>query len=152
MLSLAQLKGLKMKNDGSNYQRPIKVKLLSMGEQIAYVNAKKQKKELWNLAFGDESGQIKGVLYNRDLHDQLVIGESYAIRNFILKKQFDKVEIVMTQATKVGKCSNVSVTPESQQCALELLKTPVSPVKKIRDIKKSPLKAKVSVEGKVVQV
>ena len=134
--------------------KPFKALLVDISDEINYKKKKTDHlQQMWTVGFADETGVVKGTVYSEEQKVKLMKGKSYCINNFIVLKEGSVgVRLIITKTTQILRCNDIATTDVYREQAKRLVAKPEQPVTPIKQVKMSPVKTKVTVEGRVVQV
>ena len=147
MFSLSDLSKVK----SQAYQKPLRLKMIKIGETVPYSNAKGQQ-ELWNSVVADDKCAVKAVIYGAETRANFNEGKSYLVRNYIVKREGKACTLAFNQHTRMSEAPLITVPPEVESRGETLMKVQQAPEKTVKEIKLSPKKARVTLRGRIVQV
>ncbi|KAJ8050313.1 ATP-dependent DNA helicase PIF1 [Holothuria leucospilota] len=91
---------------------------------------------------------LKATLYDSGKLNVMSVEATVMIGNYILKP--DK-SVTLTTASKVFRCSDMSIDEKFQSIADELINPPPKPIEPCKKVKFSPPKTMTSVQGKIIK-
>jgi len=132
----------------SPYQKTIKALVVCTEPPKCYVNDRGEERQMKVSAIADNETAVKMIVYDPMKFKNVVQGKSIILRNFIPKGD----NIVITKNSYVLLTTEVVVPQDVQDEATNILYPPPPPIIQLKDAKTSPLKRRLSIQGKVVEV
>ena len=140
-------------NRGSGpYSRPLKVKVIKRDEAMTYRGGDGNQRQALSCAVSDGSSTAKLVCYDPAQFSRLSVGNTVLVRECIRKMEDTQPTIIVTKASKIFLTGAIDVPEHHQVEANNILNPPPAETLPIKSALQSPVKRKVSVVGKIVQV
>lgn len=135
------------------YAKPVKVKVVARAEQpLKYKGPDGSDRQALTVAVSDSTSCCRCVCYDTTKFGKLTTGQTVVLREIIRKREDDQSTIVATKATKIFISSNIEVPAEHTAEGLRIVNPPAADTVTINAALRSPVKQKISVSGKIVQV
>ena len=147
MSTLEKIKRLK---SDMPYQTPLKAVVVGIGDKIEYRNKRGSKQEFWPVDLADSTTAMRASAYG-DIVQKFKSEKTYMITNYIVKKEYGETSLILTSRSKAFLTNDIEITEERKSEARALM-TPKQTTSPINSVKLSPLKTKVTIQGKVTQV
>lgn len=138
--------------DNGPYSKPLKVKVVARSEIIKYSGADGTEKQSLAVAVSDGTTVIKVTCYDCAKYSKLAVGNTVILRDVIRKKDDDQRSLVITKASKVFMSIQMDVPDSHRAQGCSILNPPPAETMDIAAALNSPLKKRLSVCGKIVQV
>ena len=131
--------------------------LAAFTDPVSYTNDRGEVRHLTNIALCDETGIIKGTIFNDGIVKHLKSNRSYLVQNFILKegsndREDDDKNIVLTLKSKMMLSKTVKVPDSTIDQAKLLVFPPPPPISPLNVAKFTPPRKRTSIAGTVVSV
>ncbi len=146
--SLERLKRLKPQP----YEKSFKALVVAVGPKITYKNKKGREQTMSFVGLADASTALRAIVYGEDVRENLEEGKSVLVFNFIVRDEYGDISVVLRSNSKVYSTNDIETTDDIRQNAKKMVSGYEQPVQKISSVKHSPVKTKLSVQGRVTQV
>ena len=133
------------------YSRPLKVKVVSTDEPVTDRGTDGSEKKALHTAISDGEQVVKLVCYDQTKFPKLAEGNTIVLREIIRKTEGTQ-SIVATKNTKIFLTGGMEVPESHSGVGFLILNPPPAPTIPIKEALRSPMKTRVSVVGRVVQV
>ena len=134
------------------YSRPLKVKVVSTDEPVTYRGTDGSEKKALHPAISDGEQVVKLVCYDQAKFTKLAEGNTIVLREIIRKTEEGTQSIVATKNTNIFLTGGMEVPESHSGVGFLILNPPPAPTIPIKEALRSPMKTRVSVVGRVVQV
>lgn len=129
------------------YSDGITIKVVKRGHIAKFTDSNGQEGELLNFSIADSLGAMLATLSDKTKHARIIEGRTLLIRDFILKGG----KVAMSHKTTIMSKPRMEVPLSIEESAVELI-MPLSPVKKVAEVKTSPLRSIFSITGQIIKV
>ena len=147
MLTIAKLKSAK---GTKPYTQPLKVNVCHIGTSQLYTTDAGERREYAAVGLADTTDAIKAMVYDKVHLATMKVGGTIILMNYIFKNE--EQHIIITKNSKVLKTGVVEVPDDKCAKAVLLANPPPADHRLIRDVKSSPLKTLVTIQGRIVSV
>ena len=147
MLTIAKLKSAK---GTKPYTQPLKVNVCHIGTSQLYTTDAGERREYAAVGLADTTDAIKAMVYDKVHLATMKVEVTIILMNYIFKNE--EQHIIITKNSKVLKTGVVEVPDDKCAKAVLLANPPTADHRLIRDVKSSPLKTLVTIQGRIVSV
>ena len=128
---------------------------LAFTEPVTYTNDRGELRHFTNIALCDETGIMKGTIFNDEIAKLLVAKKTYIVQNFILKEgsndcEDDDKNIVLTLKSTMMRSVTLKVPESTIDQARLLVFPPPPPVSPLNLAKCTAPRKRTSIAGTVV--
>ena len=134
------------------YSRPLNVKVVSTDEPVNYRGTDGSEKKALHTAISDGERVVKVICYDLTQFPKLAEGNTIVSREIISKTEDGTQSIVATKNTKIFLTGAMEVPESHSGEGFLILNPPSAPTIPLNEALRSPMKTRVSVVGRVVQV
>ena len=134
------------------YSRPLKVKVVSTDEPVNYRGTDGSEKKALHTAISDGERVVRLVCYDQTKFHKLAEGNTVVLREIIRKTEDGTQSIVATKNTKIFLTGAMEVPESHSGEGFLILNPPPAQTIPKNEALRSPMKTRVSVVGRIVQV